>query len=67
MRIDQDAREVADGEMAAIDDETDLSASAAASVNLPPTGTHDTSGVPDLPDGVDPHAESATSDGTADD
>jgi len=46
MRIDQDARE-ADGEMTSIDDETDLDASAAADVNLPPVGTHDTSNVPD--------------------
>jgi phosphomethylpyrimidine synthase len=46
MRIDQDARE-ADGEMTALDDETDLDASAAADVNLPPVGTHDTSSVPD--------------------
>jgi phosphomethylpyrimidine synthase len=49
MRIDQDARN-ADGEMTAIDDETDLDASPAAEVNLPPTGTHDTSRVPDLPE-----------------
>jgi phosphomethylpyrimidine synthase len=47
MRIDQDAREVEDGEMDGIDDETDLSASPAAAVNRPPVGTHDTSGVPD--------------------
>ena len=53
MRIDQDARD-ADGEMQAIDDETDLSESAAAEVNLPPTGSHDTSDVPDLPEGVEP-------------
>jgi phosphomethylpyrimidine synthase len=46
MRIDQDARE-ADGEMTALHDETDLDASAAADVNLPPVGTHDTSSVPD--------------------
>jgi phosphomethylpyrimidine synthase len=46
MRIDQDARD-ADGEMSAIDDETDLDASPAAAANLPPVGTHDTSGVPD--------------------
>ena len=51
MRIDQDARD-ADGEMAAIDDETDLDASAAAAVNRPPVGAHDTSGVPDLPEGI---------------
>mgnify|MGYP000103168930 FL=1 len=46
MRIDQDARE-ADGEMTALDDETDLNASAAADVNLPAVGTHDTTNVPD--------------------
>jgi phosphomethylpyrimidine synthase len=47
MRIDQDARSVEDGEMDAIDDETDIDASAAAEANLPPVGDHDTSGVPD--------------------
>jgi phosphomethylpyrimidine synthase len=46
MRIDQDARD-ADGEMEAIDDQTDLDASPAAAVNRPPVGTHDTSGVPE--------------------
>ncbi|WP_200531756.1 phosphomethylpyrimidine synthase ThiC [Halorubrum sp. LN27] len=46
MRIDQDARD-ADGEMASIDGDTDLDASDAAAVNLPPVGTHDASGVPD--------------------
>ena len=46
MRIDQDARD-ADGEMAAIDGETDLDASDAAAVNVPPVGTHDTDRVPD--------------------
>ena len=46
MRIDQDARD-ADGEMNAIDDETDLDESAAAATNLPPVGSHDTSRVPD--------------------
>lgn len=46
MRIDQDAR-AANGEMTALDDGTDLDASSAAEVNLPPVGTHDTSGVPD--------------------
>ncbi|MBO4248300.1 phosphomethylpyrimidine synthase ThiC [Halomicrobium sp. IBSBa] len=39
MRIDQDARE--GDEMASIADETDLEGSAAASVNRPPVGTHD--------------------------
>ncbi|MDB2270678.1 phosphomethylpyrimidine synthase ThiC [Halorubrum ezzemoulense] len=48
MRIDQDARD-ADGEMASIagSQGTDLDASPAASVNLPPVGTHDTSRVPE--------------------
>ncbi|WP_435197342.1 phosphomethylpyrimidine synthase ThiC [Natronomonas sp. EA1] len=46
MRIDQDARD-ADGEMTALDDETDLTSSPAAEVNLPPVGTHDTSRVPE--------------------
>ncbi|ELZ78117.1 phosphomethylpyrimidine synthase ThiC [Haloferax larsenii] len=46
MRIDQDARD-ADGEMSAIEDETDLSESLAAETNLPPVGTHDTSRVPE--------------------
>jgi len=53
MRIDQDARDVADGEMDSIDNRTNLEASAAADVNLPPAGTHDTSSVPDLPEFVD--------------
>ncbi|WP_371340827.1 phosphomethylpyrimidine synthase ThiC [Halorientalis sp. IM1011] len=68
MRIDQDARD-ADGEMEAISDETDLSESAAAEVNLPPTGSHDTSQVPDLPDGVEPvHGDGADGeDATGDD
>ncbi|WP_430504632.1 phosphomethylpyrimidine synthase ThiC [Haloparvum sp. PAK95] len=56
MRIDQDARE-ADGDMEAIAEETggdaepgiDLAESPAAEVNLPPTGDHDTSNVPELP------------------
>lgn len=42
---DQDARD-ADGDMTAIDDETDSGASSTAEVNLPPVGIHDTSGVP---------------------
>ena len=46
MRIDQDARP-ADGEMTPIAETTVLENSAAAEVNLPPVGTHDTSGVPD--------------------
>ncbi|WP_331714103.1 phosphomethylpyrimidine synthase ThiC [Halobacterium sp. CBA1126] len=49
MRIDQDARD-ADGEMEAIGGETDLAASPAADVNLPPVGTHDTSDVPESAD-----------------
>ena len=49
MRIDQDARD-ADGEMDALDGGVDLDASPAATVNLPPVGTHDTSAVPELPD-----------------
>jgi phosphomethylpyrimidine synthase len=53
MRIDQDARDVADGGMDAIQNRTDLDASQAADVNLPPAATHDTSSVPDLPDFVD--------------
>ncbi|WP_433630230.1 phosphomethylpyrimidine synthase ThiC [Halomicrococcus sp. NG-SE-24] len=53
MRIDQDAREA--GEMAAIDDETDLAASVAAEVNRPPVGTHDaeTSELPDVAEAGD--------------
>jgi phosphomethylpyrimidine synthase len=47
MRIDQDARDVEDGEMDTIDGQTDLADSPAAEVNLPPVGTHDTSGVPE--------------------
>jgi len=46
MRIDQDARD-ADGEMSSINDEPDLDAASAAEANLPPVGTHDTSGVPE--------------------
>ncbi|MFC6905902.1 phosphomethylpyrimidine synthase ThiC [Halalkalicoccus tibetensis] len=46
MRIDQDARAV-DGEMTAIDGGTDLDSSRAGDANLPPTGSHDTSRVPD--------------------
>ncbi|SFR69438.1 phosphomethylpyrimidine synthase ThiC [Halogeometricum limi] len=48
MRIDQDARS-GEGGMQEIADETDLDASPAAEVNLPPVGTHDTSRVPELP------------------
>ena len=46
MRIDQDARD-ADGEMSEIDDNTELEASPAGEVNLPPVGTHDTSDIPE--------------------
>lgn len=46
MRIDQDARD-ADGTMETLADETDLETSSAADVNLPPTGSHDTSRVPE--------------------
>ncbi|WP_101295516.1 phosphomethylpyrimidine synthase ThiC [Halegenticoccus soli] len=49
MRIDQDARN-ADGEMETIDDATDIDASEAAEANLPPTGAHDTSRVPEMPE-----------------
>jgi len=45
MRIDQDARD--GGEMASLEEETDLGSSDAAEVNLPPAGSHDTDGVPD--------------------
>ncbi len=68
MRIDQDAREAGggtdDGEMSAIDDATDLDESAAADVNLPPTGSHDTSRVPEMPEfsGVDRQAEESSAD-----
>ena len=41
MRIDQDARETDGDGMDAIADETDLDGTAAASVNQPPVGTHD--------------------------
>lgn len=46
MRIDQDARDT-DGTMETLADKTDLEASSAADVNLPPTGSHDTSRVPE--------------------
>ena len=48
MRIDQDARD-ADGEMDSIDGNTDLESSPAAEVNLPPTGTHRTDPLDDVP------------------
>lgn len=48
MRIDQDARD-GDSDLGALDGEegTDLDASSASDVNLPPVGTHDTDRVPD--------------------
>ncbi|TYL40342.1 phosphomethylpyrimidine synthase [Natronococcus pandeyae] len=46
MRIDQDAREA--GEMRRLETETDLESSPAADVNLPPVGTHDSSGLAEL-------------------
>ena len=49
MRIDQDVRET-DGEMDAIEGGVDLEASSAAEVNLPPTGTHRTDALEDVPD-----------------
>lgn len=49
MRIDQDARD-ADGGMDSLDDETDLDTSPAADVNLPPTGNHDMSRMPEIPE-----------------
>jgi phosphomethylpyrimidine synthase len=45
MRIDQDAR--AESELESLDDETDLEASPAAEVNLPPVGTHDGGDLPE--------------------
>ncbi len=65
MRIDQDARAV-DGEMDAIDDETDLESSDAAAVNLPPVGTHDTGDLPEFPDSATVGADGGEG-GTADD
>ncbi|MFC4436853.1 MULTISPECIES: phosphomethylpyrimidine synthase ThiC [Natrialbaceae] len=46
MRIDQDARKA--GEMRRLDTETDLETSPAAAVNLPPVGSHDSSGLSEL-------------------
>ena len=63
MRLDQDARD-ADGEMEAIDHETDLEASDAASVNLPPVGTHD---MDDLPDEIEINGITFTPESSADD
>ncbi|QLH80235.1 phosphomethylpyrimidine synthase ThiC [Halosimplex pelagicum] len=65
MRIDQDAREAAEegeGQMEAIDDETDLDDSPAAAVNRPPVGEHDGSDVPDLPKFVDPYGHEEPAD-----
>ena len=68
MRIDQDARATdRAGEMSAIDDATDLDDSAAADVNLPPTGTHDTSRVPEMPEFAGLDRETGENEGTADD
>ncbi|MFW6436500.1 MAG: phosphomethylpyrimidine synthase ThiC [Halococcoides sp.] len=56
MRIDQDAR----GEsMADLNRDVDLGNSTAAEVNLPPTGTHDTSGLPTVSANVCDHADAA--------
>jgi phosphomethylpyrimidine synthase len=49
MRIDQDARVAGDG-MDALDGGTDLDASPAAQVNLPPTGVHGADPLEDVPD-----------------
>ncbi|QPV61484.1 phosphomethylpyrimidine synthase ThiC [Halosimplex litoreum] len=65
MRIDQDAREAAEageGQLEAIDDETDLEDSPAAEVNRPPVGEHDGSDVPDLPKFVDPYGHEEPAD-----
>ncbi|WP_267163850.1 phosphomethylpyrimidine synthase ThiC [Halovenus salina] len=51
MRIDQDARDA--GEMAELDDETDLDGSPAAETNIPPVGTHEEADVPETSDYVD--------------
>jgi phosphomethylpyrimidine synthase len=58
MRIDQDARD--GGEMNEIADETDIDATAAAEVNRPPVGTHDSD--PNQPAQTDPDAEHANTD-----
>ncbi|WP_135663872.1 phosphomethylpyrimidine synthase ThiC [Halorhabdus rudnickae] len=60
MRIDQDARD--GGEMDDLDAGVDLADSPAAEVNLPPTGTHDTSGLPTVPEALCDHAEDVASD-----
>ncbi|WP_049922843.1 phosphomethylpyrimidine synthase ThiC [Halopiger djelfimassiliensis] len=60
MRIDQDARE--DGEMERLDTETDLEASPAAEVNLPPVGTHDSGDLPPVEECGEYPAESAGDD-----
>ena len=59
MRIDQDARDVGDS-MDTIADTTELATSAAASVNLPPVGTHDISQVPDIDDIAEPSSRIET-------
>jgi phosphomethylpyrimidine synthase len=55
MRIDQDAREA--GAMDDLEAGVDLDSSAAAEVNLPPTGTHDTSGLPTVPEALCDHVD----------
>jgi phosphomethylpyrimidine synthase len=64
MRIDQDARD-ADGEMEDLEGGVDLNESPAAEVNLPPTGTHDTSGLPE--DGPTFHDAEPDGEASADD
>lgn len=49
MRIDQDAREAGDLEPLDEENGTDLDASPAAEVNVPPIGTHETSQLPEWP------------------
>ena len=60
MRIDQDARE--GEEMGRLDADVDLADSAAAEANLPPTGTHDTSSLPTVPEALCGHAEGISGD-----
>ncbi|WP_246983500.1 phosphomethylpyrimidine synthase ThiC [Halorientalis marina] len=69
MRIDQDARDAdGEGEMGDRDRQrTDLDESAAAEVNLPPAGTHDTSAVPDLPAALKSDGDDAAEANEADD
>jgi phosphomethylpyrimidine synthase len=53
MRIDQDARDVADGEMESIEDDTDVADSPAAEANRPPVGHHDAGDIAEEIEGVD--------------